>query len=127
MPRHRQAPKDRNRVPATAVYAILGYQSVQAMDHSRRAMQQVMDLTTGAIIPAATAVGRVPGESPEARRRREVDLEQRNALVVPLWGGVKYPKGSWTYDLARCTALAEGGVDALIRASVDGQHALRDG
>jgi hypothetical protein len=86
------------------------------MDHARRALQQVMDPSSGATTPAAQAAGLIPGESREDRRRREVELEQRVILVVPAWGGIRYPKSSWTYDLARCTALAEGGVDALVHA-----------
>lgn len=126
MPRHPAAP-NRNRVPASAVYDLLGFPSVQAMDHVRRRMQQIADRATGAIIPAAQAVGHIPGEPREARRRREVELEHGAMLVVPEWGAIKWPGSSWTYDLQRCTALAEGGVGVLLRAAAEGQDDLRDG
>ena len=137
---------DTNRAPAGAVYKQLGFSSVQAMNHSRRAMQKVWNRDLKRLEPypdfatshcaaqaadlqrardalrEAVRAGRrgaaladLEAQQRAARERLssavrdlEVAFESVHVLKVPEWGGVKYPKASWTYDRERCEAIAKG-------------------
>ena len=137
---------DTNRAPAKDVYKQLGFSSVQAMNHSRRAMQKVWNRDLKRLEPypdfatshcaaqaadlhrarealrAAVRAGRRGAARAEleaqhraarealsaAVRELEVAFEAEHVLMVPEWGGVKYPKASWTYDPEQCPAIARG-------------------
>lgn len=102
-----------NRVPACDVYALLGFRSVQAMNHTRRVLQRVVDPITGGINAYPDFGAIHPSETPAEIRSREVAFERTATLVVPQWGGIKYPLSAWQYDLARCRAVNRDGIAVL--------------
>lgn len=141
-----------NRVPAAAVFALLGFPSVQAMNHARRRLQKVRysgqphpapypDFAAAHFPDEAAELARVEAELRRCDKRAEplgtaelgdavrqqhqrlrrlvrpleVAFDSAHTLVVEEWGGIRYPRASWTYDLAVCTALATRGTAALLR------------
>ena len=99
------------RIPCTTAYPILGLPSQQSFNHVRRRLQRVLDRETGTLMPYPEFERQC--SDPRVRSAREREFCDRNVLVVPEWGGIKYPKGPWTYSRRRCEAIRDQGVDAL--------------
>ena len=100
------------RVTCNAAYPILGLPSQQSFNHIRRRLQRVWDRDSGALTPYPDferqyADGRV-------RAAREREFCDTHILVVPEWGGIKYPKGPWTYSRRRCEAIRDNAVEGLV-------------
>lgn len=147
-----------NRVPAAAVFALLGFPSVQAMNHARRRLQKVRyggqrhpapypDFAAAHFPDEAAELARLEAELRSCDKRAEprraaelgeavrqqhqrlrrlvrpleVAFDATHTLVLEEWGGIRYPRASWTYDLAVCTALSATGTTALLRTG--GPHA----
>ena len=130
-----------DRCAANVAFPLLNFRGQAAFNHTRRALQQVLDRGTRRLRPYpdfAQQVGwiRDPAERARARerlpedrrtafdqqqeeaavevRRSEVEHDRDNILVVPEWGGLKYPNSAWTYSLTRCRELAARGPAALL-------------
>jgi hypothetical protein len=89
---------------------------VQAMNHARRALQKYLDRETGRVLTYPDFRTLRPGDSTERVRRCEVEFDAVHILVVPEWGGIRYPRSAWTYDMDLCNGLHRGAVSALQRA-----------
>ena len=78
-------------------------------------MQLVRDRATGRLLPYPDFSRDTLGNAatPEERRRREVDFDASHLLVMPEWGGIKYPKSSWTYSLRMNEAIRDGHIDGV--------------
>lgn len=117
-----------DRIPADPSWRILGFRSEAAFNHARRAMQLVRDRVTGRDRPypdfgaelglvrdmaerRKLAAGFEENErgrgaaflEQQSRlakevRAKEVAFDESHVLVVPEWGGVKWPKSAWTYS-----------------------------
>lgn len=102
------------RIDAARAAAIQGL-PLSSFNAARRSMQLVRDRATGRLLPypdySRDALGNAA--SPEERRRQEVDFDASHVLVVPEWGGIRYPKGSWTYSLRMNEAIRDGHVGGL--------------
>lgn len=102
------------RIEAAEAARILGY-PVSTLNTSRRAMQLVRDRASRRLLPYPSFERDKLGNALTAaeRRRLEVAFDAVNLLVVPEWGGIRYPKSSWTYSRQQCEALRDHGVAAL--------------
>lgn len=118
-----------SRRSAAEVYALLGFKSEAAMNHARRRLQMTLDAVTQRVAPYPDFAALYPDLTRSQRRALEVEYERKQTLVVPLWGGIKYPSSAWSYDLRACArmsghgALADGPSAANAEAS-RGVHAI---
>lgn len=125
-------PPESDRIVAAEAYALLGLPSEQALNHARRELQRVLgdDGRVLPYPDFATEVGWIRhlsrrqaeakkiastrGET-EARafldaqqqlvrevRLLEIEFDAAHVLVVPQWGGKKWPKNAWTYSRRLC-------------------------
>lgn len=95
-------------IGAAAAAELLGLPG-SSFNASRRAMQLVRDRATGRVTPYPDFTHDALGNtlSHEERRRREIAFDSANILVVPEWGGIKFPRGSWSYSRRRCEAIRD--------------------
>lgn len=83
---------------------------------ARLQLQMVWDRTQGTLKPYPHAMFETRGGSPKEaaeRRRARKEFDQANILVVPEWGGIKWPATEWRYDRRKGEALARQGTEAL--------------
>jgi hypothetical protein len=91
-----------DRISAEVAYRLLGFQSQQRFNHARQRLERVFDRDTGMHTPVPDFKKLFARLSEgDARRRRREFLDSR-ILVVPEWGGIKWPGCSWTYSRERC-------------------------
>ena len=99
------------RISCTAAYPILGLLSQQSFNHIRRRLQRVWDRDSGVPTPYPDFERQFPDARTRAARERE--FCDTHILVVPEWGGIKYPKGPWTYSRRRCEGIRDNAVAGL--------------
>lgn len=99
------------RIPCSAAYPILGLPSQQSFNHIRRQLQKVWDRDSGVLTPYPNFDQQFPDDRIRANKERE--FGDTHILVVPEWGGIKYPKGPWTYSRRRCEGIRDNGVGGL--------------
>lgn len=90
---------------------------LSSFNTSRRELQLVQDRASGRLLPYPDLTRDALGNqlSDAERRRREVEFDAKHILVVPEWGGIRYPRSSWTYSRRRCEAILGGDVASLER------------
>ena len=103
-----------DRIDAAAAAELLGI-PLSSFNASRREMQLVRDRSTGRLLPypdfGRDALGNVLND--DERRRREKEFDARHLLVLPEWGGIRYPRCAWTYSRRRCEAIRNQDVAGL--------------
>lgn len=95
---------------------LIGLKYPGQFNAARSALQKTWDRKTGELrdYPHTLfdAAGCTKKETRERRRARK-EFDRSNILVVPEWGGIKWPGTEWRYDRRKGEALAQQGVDAL--------------
>lgn len=100
-------PVSDDRITAEEAFRILGFRSQQQFNHARRRLERVLDRSTGVHtqVPQFEAqLSHLPAAEVGRRKRQFLDA---NILVVPEWGGIKWPSASWTYSRLRCQRTRE--------------------
>lgn len=103
-------------IPGREFAPLVGLEYPGPFNAARKQLQMVWDRTRGTLKPYPTTMFDTRGcsakEAAERRRARK-EFEQANILVVPEWGGIKWPKTEWQYDRRKGEALARHGTEAL--------------
>lgn len=103
-----------DRIDAAAAAGLLGI-PLSSFNASRREMQLVRDRSTGRLLPYPDfdrdALGNALND--DERRRREKEFDARHILVLPEWGGIRYPRSAWTYSRRRCETIRRQDVAGL--------------
>ena len=92
-------------IDASDARAILG-DAPSTFEHRRRALELILDRTTGARSTVPTF------EDPNAERASRA----RACLIVPEWGGIKLPGGQWQYSRRRLLAFLADPYEAVVCA-----------
>lgn len=92
-----------DRIDAATAARIRGL-ALSSFNAARRSMQLVQDRASGRLssYPDFTRDEFGNRLDERERRRREVEFDAAHILVVPEWGGIRYPRSSWTYSRKRC-------------------------
>jgi len=101
------------RITCNEAFPLLGFRRQQQFNHVRRRLERARNRDTGvlAAVPDFDAIESRHGAA--ERRRREGEFAATHILVVPEWGGIKWPSGSWTYSRRMCEAIRDRGVAGL--------------
>lgn len=92
-------------IDASEARSILG-EAPSTFEHRRRALELVLDRTTG-------ARGTIPTfDDPKAERT----WRARACLIVPEWGGVKLPGAQWQYSRRRLLSFVADPFEAVTSA-----------
>ena len=92
-------------IDASEARAILG-DAPSTFEHRRRALELVLDRTTGARSTVPTF------EDAKVERA----WRARACLIVPEWGGIKFPGAQWQYSRRRLIAFLADPYDAVMSA-----------
>jgi hypothetical protein len=98
---------EEDRIPAEVAYKILGFQSQQRFNHARQRLERVLDRATGVHTPVPNFKKQFARLPPDDARRRKREFLDSHILILPEWGGIKWPASSWTYSRERCRRIRD--------------------
>lgn len=101
------------RITCNAAFPLLGFHSQQQFNHVRRQLERARNRDTGVLVAMPDFESIEERLGPAERSRREKEFLHGHILVVPEWGGIKWPSGSWTYSRKMCEAIRDRGVAGL--------------
>lgn len=96
---------------------LVGLEYPGQFNAARYALQKVLDRKTHTLTEYPHEMFDTTGLSAResaARRAARKQFDASNVLVVPEWGGIKWPGTEWGYDGGKGEAIRDQGADALL-------------
>jgi hypothetical protein len=110
-------PQDRARISGRELALLLDLEYPGQFNAARYRLQKVLDRKTHALADYPHEMfgttGVTPREAAQKRAARK-EFDASHVLVVPEWGGIKWPGTEWSYDRRKGEAIRDQGSDALL-------------